>query len=362
MAFSIPRRAWSSFFSSAFAASSPFGGLAQPVVGEVAQLLLDRPQLARPAPRRRSRQRLLDELGGMADGRGPRRRGASRTRGWRTRRRTGRSPAAARIAATLRSRTAPDELGLGDAVRAAGAAAQAVVVELDQPVAVARARCGPRPRRAARGGGGTGPAPRRSCPVGAQRRGRPASASHSEKSRDPGRERPRRVGAEQAAVVLHRRAAARRCRRRPAPSPGNAAMTRCGQRAAPRRPGRRGGAARRSSRRPRPGSPGRAPVARITVERGAVDVALPRVHHAAGEQERVRVARRRRAGCAATGARSRAARTGAARGGAAARPRAARSARAAARGAGARAGTRATRRARRGRGPPRLRARRGRPP
>ena len=68
MAFSMPRRAWSSFFSSASAASSPSRGLAEPVVRQVAQLLLDRPQLIDQFFDATSRQCLLDELGRVLHG------------------------------------------------------------------------------------------------------------------------------------------------------------------------------------------------------------------------------------------------------------------------------------------------------
>ena len=72
----------------------------------------------------------------------------------------------------------------------------------------ARARRGPRRAPSARGGGGTGSCTTTSRPVSRNASGG-CAASHSEKSRTRAENAWRRRGAEQAAVVLHRRAAAR---------------------------------------------------------------------------------------------------------------------------------------------------------
>ena len=96
-------------------------------------------------------------------------------------------------------------------VRAAGTATQAFVVELDESrQRRARAQCARARGRAARGAGGTGPAPRRVPPAAggaAQAGDRRAPASHSCTSSTRALNARRGVGAEQVAVVLHRRTA-----------------------------------------------------------------------------------------------------------------------------------------------------------
>ena len=101
------------------------------------------------------------------------------------------------------------QLGLQRRVGAAGAAAQAVVVELDDVGDAGEHACAPARGPAARGAGGTGPG-RSPAPSGAAGAGSSSSrsASHSWTSTHPCRERRRLGGAEQVAVVLHRRAAA----------------------------------------------------------------------------------------------------------------------------------------------------------
>ena len=151
-------------------------------------------------------------------------------------------------------------------------------------------------------------------------------------------------------------------------SPGSDAITRAAsRRASSTRPAcivQRAAAVAAAAREPT----ARAPAARMTVERGAVDVALPRVHDAAGEQVRVGVGggRERRAPQRA-GREVAAARTGAARGAGAARASSSQVTRASSRWCGQHhRGSRATRRRgaarERRRGGALVRARHGCPP
>ena len=114
-----------------------------------------------------------------------RRRGASRSRGSPRPRSWRRCVAAARsIAASLRSRIARRQLRLQRRVGAAGPAAQALVVELDDVDVAERGPDARHLRRAARGADGTGPA-RSPAAAGRDRAGRSStrSASHSWTSR-----------------------------------------------------------------------------------------------------------------------------------------------------------------------------------
>ena len=159
--------------------------------------------------------------------------------------------AARSIAASLRSRIVGRQLRLQRRVGAAGAAAQPVVVELDDVGDAGEHASAPAGGPAARGAGGTGPArsPGRARRAGAGSRST-RSASHSWTSTHPRRERRRLGGAEQVAVVLHRRAAAGRVDedRRVARHRRASLARRAG---APRRRARRGRAARRSTPPPR---------------------------------------------------------------------------------------------------------------
>ena len=199
---------------------------------------------------------------------------------------TGRSGPARRSAAALRSRMLGRELGLQRRVRAARAAAQAVVVGLGERVRRAehgshRAVRALHVAQVARVLHDEG---RRRCRASGERAllGDPlGEVAH------PGAERLGFGGAEQPAVVLHRRAAPgavdddRARRRASMRSPAGPAV-------APRARGRRAGAARRSSRRPRPGRATWAPAARITrtvdrwVSRSHASITQPVKHHAVG--------------------------------------------------------------------------------
>ena len=193
------------------------------------------------------------------------------------------------------------ERRLGDAVRAAGAAAEAVVVELDELVAVAQ-------HRADRALGVLHVAEVARILDDDGRPGRPQRREVLFREplgevADPRRERAGGVGAEQPPVVLHRRAAPRAVdddRRR---RPGTTAITR--RASAPRLVVEPGVEVQRAAA-PAPGSgePGTGAGRAHHGQRGAVDVALPCVHHATGEEERVRVDVAARAASAATGTRS----------------------------------------------------------
>ena len=214
----------------------------------------------------------------------------------RARRAGRRFRAARRIASTFRSR-------ISDASSGSSTAYAPPAPQQSPSSAVSRGGRRARARRArprgpsARGGGGRGPARRRPCPVSRRRSGRLA-ASHSEKSRTRAENATASGVPSEPPVVLHRRATA-------------GAVD--DDRSVPRHrrdhpPGERAVRARRVPRAtcsapqqspPARASPGRAPVDAHHVERGAVDVALPRVHHAAGEQVRRR-SRDRRAAAART--------------------------------------------------------------
>ena len=174
-------------------------------------------------------------------------------------------------------------------------------------------------RPAARGAGGTGPARRPRAGSAAARSGGCVDEPFREVAH-AGRERarPRRCRAAGRSPSSPRRNP--RCRRRPARHPASTRSP-ARQRAAPRsiRPACTCSAPQQSP--PRPGSTGARAGGAHHAQRGAVDVALPRVHHAPGEagtrRRAAASARQRRA--QRRGRRARAARTAAGRAGGAAR-------------------------------------------
>ncbi len=196
------------------------------------------------------------------------------------------------MAASLRSRMGPGQLRVQGAVGTAGPAAQALVVELDQVDVAGRARCGRLGGRAGPGAGGRGPErpPGRSGPSSRRPGGRQPVQPRGQPLVDvehPARE-PRRLGrAEQVAVVLEGGPAARPSRPGLVRRRASLAMTRAASRRAwPVRPAWMCRAPQQSP--PRPGRATPAPVASMTALAGGVDLALPGVHHAAGEQARRR--------------------------------------------------------------------------
>ena len=139
-------------------ASRPAGGIvaplslsgsrdvAQPLVREVAQLLFDRREPFGDRLRSRSSsviECLREQVGGMADVEARGRAGASCSPGWPTRRRAGSVAAGAAQRRDLAVADRARQLRLQRRVRAAGAAAQAVVVGLAQVVRARRARSAP---------------------------------------------------------------------------------------------------------------------------------------------------------------------------------------------------------------------------
>ena len=305
MARSIARRACSTRFSSASASASPSSAAGpEPLVGEVAQLLLDRPQTARRSARCQPRRLLLEgvgeQLGRVADVE-PGRAEVHRAPG------VGRDHE--RVGALTGAGGSPRPCAAGSRVDSSGSsAAYAPPAPQHRPSsAVSRRRyAGASTVRTAPCAFCTWRRWHGSCTTTSRPVSRSASggcaASHSEKSRTRA-ENARGLGrAEQAAVVLHRRAAAgavdddRRVARHRRDRPG-------GRAAAPARRTSRVDVQRAAAVAAAAREPGLRAGRAHDVERGAVHVALPRVHHAPGEQVARRdarsPARRRRAAIAA---------------------------------------------------------------
>ena len=209
------------------------------------------------------------------------------------------------MAASLRWRMSPASSGCSGGVGAARAAAQPLVVELDERRRSGRARSAPAGGPAGHGGGGRGPAPR---PAPATRRparragGRAGSASHSCTSWTRALNALGLGGAEQVAVVLELGAAAGRVDQHRGVARAGRPSTRAGQRGGPRRPRPAWAcsAPQQAAPRRRQGATP-APAASSTRCAATVDGPLPGVHHAAGEQPHVGARRpsRRAAGAAA---------------------------------------------------------------
>ncbi len=188
------------------------------------------------------------------------------------------------------------QLGLQRRVGATGATAQPVVVEFHHVGDVGRTACEPSRGSAARAGGDTG-SWTITARSGSRRSGQPVEAGGqplvdvqhpvAEPCRGRGPEQVRRSPSSRRRIRPSRRESVRR--RASSRSPVGPAQPR-------RRAGRRGRGARRSRRRVEPGTANVAPVSVIECRGAAMGLALPRVHHAAGEEPHVGLGCRRRRG------------------------------------------------------------------